>query len=134
MTDNMRKFLEAASQDTEFLEKFSKAESQEAIVALAAEKGFALTEEDLKQEQPVSGDVSDDELDAVAGGQTCACVLGGGGKASGSSKTCACFMGGVGNIELPWVTKDGMHFTSEYLRCVCPGAGGGEDHAISPPD
>ena len=70
MTDNMRKFLEAASQDKEFLEKFSKAESQEAIVALATEKGFALTEEDLKQEQPVSSVVSDDELDAVAGGQT----------------------------------------------------------------
>ena len=63
----MRKFLEAASRDKEFLEEFSKAESQETIVALAAEKGFTLTEEDLKRE-PVSDEICDDELNAVAGG------------------------------------------------------------------
>ena len=47
------------------------------MIALAAENGFTLTQEDLKQE-PASGEISDDELEAVAGGKTtCNCFFGG---------------------------------------------------------
>ena len=90
MTDNMKKFLEAVSQDKEFLEKLTGAETPEAVIALAAEKGFTLTQEDLKQE-PASGKISDDELEAVAGGETCGCFFGGGGE-----RSCGCFFGGSG--------------------------------------
>ena len=95
MTDNTKRFLEAASQDKVFIEKLNKAETPEAVIALAAEKGFTLTEEDLKPE-PASGEVSDDELDAVVGGKTCVCVAGGGGEAGTRDETCACVLGGAG--------------------------------------
>ena len=67
MTDNMKSFLEAASQDKEFIEKLNKVETPEAVIALAAEKGFALTTEDLTVEAP-TGELDDDALDDVAGG------------------------------------------------------------------
>ena len=66
MTENMKKFLEAVSQEKEFTEKLTKAETVEAVIALAKEKGFTLTAEDLK---PQAGELNDDELDAVAGGE-----------------------------------------------------------------
>ena len=90
MTDNMKKFLEAVSQNKECIEKLKKAETPEAVIALAAENGFTLTQEDLKQE-PASGKISDDELEAVAGGKTCSCFFGGGGEWSGG-----CIVSGVG--------------------------------------
>ena len=67
MTDNMKSFLKAVSEDKEFMEKLSKAESTKAVIALAAEKGFALTVEDLTAEAP-TGELDDNELDDVAGG------------------------------------------------------------------
>jgi len=67
MTDNMKSFLETVSEDKEFIEKLSKADSPEAVIALAKEKGFTLTAEDLTQEAP-TGELTDDELDDVAGG------------------------------------------------------------------
>ena len=90
MTDNLKTFLEAVSQDREFTKRLTKAETPEAVIALAAEKGFTLTQEDLKQE-PASGGISDDELEAVAGGKTCGCFFGGGGEWSGG-----CVFSGVG--------------------------------------
>ena len=36
MTDNMKQFLEEASKDREYLEKVNKAETPEAVIALAA--------------------------------------------------------------------------------------------------
>ena len=67
MTDNMKSFLEAVSEDKAFIERLSKAETPEALIALAAEKGFTLTAEDLTREAP-TGELADDELDDVAGG------------------------------------------------------------------
>ena len=51
MTDNLKKFLEAVSQDKELTDQFTKAETPEAVIALAAEKGFALNLEDIKPEE-----------------------------------------------------------------------------------
>ncbi len=67
MTDKMRKFLEAAQKDAALAEKLSRAETPEAVAALAKELGIVLSEADLKLE-PVSGELSDDALDDVAGG------------------------------------------------------------------
>lgn len=38
MTENMKKFLEAVSDDKEFIGKLTKAENAESVIALAAEK------------------------------------------------------------------------------------------------
>ena len=117
MTDNMKKFLEAVSQNKECIEMLKKAETQEAVIALAAENGFTLTQEDLKQE-PASGGISDDELEAVAGGKTCGCAIGGGGASSGDQGGCGCWLGGVGAMN------------DDSIRCVCAVGGGGEGHPI----
>ena len=77
MTDNLKAFLEAVSNDAECIEKLKTA-SPEAIIALAKEKGFTLTADDLKKAAP-SGELSDDELETVAGGRECTCATIGGG-------------------------------------------------------
>ena len=110
MTEKGQKFLEAVSQDRAFIEKLSKAETPEAVIALAAEKGFALTAEDLKPDQP-SGELSENELDAVAGGAVCICPVVGAGSGTG---LCACLAGG-GGVDYK---KD--------TRCVCIAYGHGQ--------
>ena len=122
MTDNMKKFLEEASKDSEFSEKLKKTETPEEIIALAAEKGFALTPEDLKNEPPAVAELSDDELDAVAGGKKCYCAVGGGGEKSSGETTCACVAQGMGYIY--------DEYGEKRLRCVCPLGGYGEDKIL----
>ena len=120
MTDNMKKFLEAVSDDQEFIGKLTKAETLEALIALAAEKGFTLTAEDLKKPETAEGALSDDELDAVAGGDECYCALGGGGLENESTLdgVCACVVYGQGNSL---TLSDG----STSIRCICGGGGYG---------
>ena len=67
MQDKMKAFLEAAAQDPALAEALEKAETPEAVIALAKEKGFEITAEDLASVH-VTGELSDDELDGVAGG------------------------------------------------------------------
>lgn len=56
----------------EMIEKAKTAKTAEELLALAQENGVELSEEEAKtcfaQLQPVSGELSDDELDNVAGG------------------------------------------------------------------
>ena len=116
MSDTMKAFLEAASKNEEMKEKLKAAKDNEALIALASEFGFALTEADLT---PSEGELSEDELNSVAGGDTggCVCVLagGGGGKQSDDDTYgCACVgygQGGDGAID---------DFT-----CWCTGYGNG---------
>ena len=122
MTENMKKFLEEASKDQSFIEKMNKAETPEAVIALAAEKGFALTAEDLKPEAP-TGELSEDELDAVAGGKKCYCAIGGGGKAGGNDKVCACPAVGIGTGIVQNV--DDPKHKYEVDRCTCAVGGYG---------
>lgn len=107
MTENLKKYLEAASSDKAYAEKLSKAKTPEAVIALAAEKGFSLTEEDLKP-QPASGEMSDAELDAVTGGDKCMCMLGGYGAEAGSDYLCVCPLAGGGGAS-----------SLDEARCVC---------------
>ena len=76
MTEKMITFLKEASKDKAFLEKLQNAETAEALIALAAEKGFQLTAEDLDQLKTVGGELSDDELADVAGGANVGSKLG----------------------------------------------------------
>ncbi len=133
MTDNMKKFLENISEDKEFIEKLNKAGSEEAVIRLAAEKGFTLTEEDLKPSVP-TGELSADELDAVAGrvettmetNGACGCVVGGGGKKTpygtqleeSYDTACNCFVAGTGRGFHDYGREGGT-------RCFCFTGGGG---------
>ena len=56
----------------EMLEKARKAESAEALIAMAKENGIDLSEEESKAyfaQLHKTGELADDELDNVAGGQ-----------------------------------------------------------------
>lgn len=114
MNENLKKFLEKVSEDKALAEKVSAEKDPAALFALAKEMGFELTEDDLKK--PVE-EISDDELDAVAGGGdvSCACAMGGGGTKDSNDKTCACVLAGAG------YAKSGRE------RCVCGFAGYGYD-------
>lgn len=115
MTENMKRFVERVSDSGELAEKISSMTKDE-LIALAKELGIVLTEADFAQP---AAELSDDELDDVAGGDVCACVLGGGGIADESNTShtsdavCACVIGGSGK------NKGG------YTRCVCVVSGGG---------
>ena len=114
MTENMQKFLEAVSKNEELTEKVGTM-GQDELIALAKELGIELTAADL--EKPAVQELSDDDLDAVAGGGdvSCACAMGGGGTKDGNDKTCACVLAGAG------YSKNGGE------RCVCGFAGYGYD-------
>ena len=94
------KILEIASQDEGFVERFNAAESPDAIAELLKGKGLDVTAEDLQAlAQPADQDaveLSDDELEAVAGGGNCGCATYGGGKAGGKDKSCTCYIYGQG--------------------------------------
>lgn len=110
MNENMKKFLEQVSQDKDLANQLKEAGKDEAIAA-AKELGIALTDADFEQ----INELSDDELDAVAGGGKCTCVLGGGGTGEdGVSKTCACILGGGGE------------YVGGGCRCICTGGGFGD--------
>ena len=79
------------------------------FIVLAAEYGIALTESDFTNPAP-SAELSDDELDAVAGGHgiVCFCIAAGGG--DGGGQACACVLGGGGT-------------TPDSCVCVIGGSG-----------
>ena len=111
MTENMERFLELVSKNEELAKKLNCADQAE-IIAMAKELGLELVETDFAQ----TAELSNDELESVAGGGVCACVLGGGGAEDKSDKTCACVLGGGGEDRNGWV------------RCVCIMGGNGNDN------
>ena len=111
MTENMKKFLELVSGNDELYRSFSNA-TKEDIVALARELGMELTEADFSQPNV---ELSDDELDVVAGGAKCECPVYGAGNDSGADeKTCVCVLGGGGEYQ------------NGKCRCACVGGGYGK--------
>jgi len=112
MTENMKSFLEKVSKDDVLIEKVGTM-GKEALIAMAKELGIELTAADFEQ----TNELSDDELDAVAGGSdvSCACAMGGGGTKDNNDKTCACVLAGAGYSH------------SGRERCVCGFAGYGYD-------
>lgn len=115
MTENMKKFLEEVSKNEELCKKLNSAD-QETIIAMAGELGMELTEADFAQNNALS----DDELDAVAGGydSSCGCILGGAGRVglnTTNEKLCVCVAGGGGE------------YTDGTCRCACVGLGFGEE-------
>ena len=109
MSENLKKLLELASQNAELAAKIDAADKA-ALIAIAKEQGIVLTEDDFVQH---TIELSDDELDVVAGGGECVCALGGGGTSDDLNKTCACVVVGFG------LSDSGMD------RCSCGIAGYG---------
>ena len=118
MTENMRKLLEKLSEDKALAEKLSKLETAD-LIAAAKELGIELTGADFDHAE----EVSDDELNAVAGGalQNCWCVAGGGGKADpeDGAAPCACVLAGYGDR--------GCSAGDAYCACVAAGNGADTD-------
>lgn len=113
MTENMKKFLEKVSADKALTEKVAKLD-KDAVIALAKEFGFELTEADFAAPE---GELASGELEAVTGGyKRCICVSGGGGKKDNEGDVCACVYGGAGLSKV-----DGE------VRCLCAMAGTGYD-------
>ena len=112
------RILEVASQDEDFGKKLSEAEAPEAVVELLRERGLDVAVEDLQAlAQPADQDaveLSDDELEAVAGGGECGCSVYGGGKAGGKDKSCGCYVYGQGGSK------------GEGVRCGCVYGGWGD--------
>ena len=84
MNENLKAILAAVSEDEELraqaaalmseLNAASDGDRPEVvsrIIALAGDRGFELTEEDLVIEAPAEGEVEDEELAAVAAGGGC---------------------------------------------------------------
>lgn len=122
--ENMKKLLEEMEKNPKLKAKIEELDQNKDSVPkdyiqAAAEYGIELTEEDV-QPKSGQGEISDDELDAVAGGDACVCVLGGGGSAGYYEKTCACVLGGGGEYGNNSQLKG-------YARCYCVAGGVGED-------
>ncbi len=112
MTTNMKAFFEAAKADPDLCAKLAKMGMEE-VIAAAKEKGIELAEEDF--ENP-AGEVGDEELENVAGGDWSFCLVGGSGEGvddkSGEDYSCFCVFYGQGSTE---------------PNCVCPVVGVGLD-------
>ena len=91
----------------------SKTQMQEKMIEILKEYGVSFTAEDFKAPE---GELSDDELNAVAGGGGCGCAaIGGGG---GDDLTCVCIAGGTGYVR-------GCGGFSLEGGCFCAVAGAG---------
>ena len=64
----LKAFLEAVKADAGLQEKLKAAADADAVVTIAKAAGFAISAEVLKKAQAEMTEISDDELEAVAGG------------------------------------------------------------------
>lgn len=113
MSENLKKILELASQDEAFAKELQSAD-KETLIRMAKERGITLTEEDF---QKPDKELSEEELDSVAGGYECYCAVAGYGSYYTylTAKRCACSFGGGGL------------YADNSTRCVCVMGGYGKD-------
>jgi len=117
----MKDILEQIEQNPELKAKIEKLDKTpdstvQDFIKAAAEYGVELTEADFTPTGS-EGELTDDELEAVAGGKSlnpCICFMGGGGESYGNEKTCACVFGGGGE------------YLDNSARCVCVIGGSGD--------
>ena len=67
--EQLKSFLEKVKTDTSLQEKLKGAADADAALAIAKEAGFAITTQDIQSMQS-STDLSDDDLEGVAGGSS----------------------------------------------------------------
>ena len=133
MSENFKKFLELISSNKELETKalacndLEEEKGKLALIELAKENGIELTDADFeKKAAPASGELSDDELDAVAGGANgenggCVCVVigAGGGVDDFNGKIFGCYCGAYGQ---------GGDGNLKDANCRCVFGGGGADN------
>ena len=155
MTANMKKWLELVSENKELQRQLAERskeapEQQKAYtISMAGKNGIILTEEDFTSAE--SEELSDEELDAVAGagskfcsggGHTyllCRCPENGAGYAQNTtgmfSTACFCTAAGNGKFDdVEWHHKGSGGGTCNNPNkdyCMCPFAGGGTDNGLS---
>ena len=66
--EQLNAFLEKVKGDTSLQDKLKAAGSNEAAIEIAKDAGFAITAEDIQSTQSATVELSDEELDGVAGG------------------------------------------------------------------
>ena len=66
--EQLNAFLEKIKSDTSLQEKLNGAADADAVVEIAKEAGFAITAEDIQSTQSETVELSDHELEQVAGG------------------------------------------------------------------
>ena len=66
--EQLKSFLEKVKADTSLQEKLKAAADADAALAIAKEAGFAITAEDIQSMQSATTELSDEELESVAGG------------------------------------------------------------------
>ena len=126
MSENLKKFLALVAGNKELEAKLmasnglgDETKVKQAAIKLAKENGIELTEADFEKKE-ATGELSDDELDAVAGGGGCQCPLAGGGGGvdanDGKVYGCACTSYGQGG--------DGR---AKDFNCFCVILGDGYD-------
>ncbi|QNJ19248.1 nif11-like leader peptide domain protein [Synechococcus sp. A18-25c] len=63
--EQLKAFLEKLKADTSLQEKLKAAADSDAVLAIAKEAGFSISDDDLKKAQ---SEISDEELEIAAGG------------------------------------------------------------------
>ena len=71
--EQLKAFLEAVKADAGLQEKLKAAGDADAVIAIAKAAGFAISADELKKAQ---SEISEEELEGVAGGQNDNCVWG----------------------------------------------------------
>ena len=66
--EQLKAFLEKVKADTSLQEKLKSTASPEAAIEIAKEAGFSITAEDMQSMQSAMVELSDHELEQVAGG------------------------------------------------------------------
>lgn len=92
MKENAKKFLRAVSADEALKEELGKAIDIKAILKTAKVHGYDLAAEDF--ENTDMEEISEDELEAVAGGSFCSC--GNSGNGNSHNLNCYCTKAGSG--------------------------------------
>jgi len=70
--EQLKAFMEAVKADADLQEKLKAADNTDAIVAIAKTAGFVISAEEPKR---VQAEISEDELESVAGGKNCHFIL-----------------------------------------------------------
>jgi len=66
--EQLKAFLEAVKADAGLQEKLKAAKDADAVVAIAKAAGFVISAEELKKSQAEISEISEEELEGVAGG------------------------------------------------------------------
>ena len=66
--EQLKAFLEKVKADTSLQDKLKAAASPEAVMEIAKEAGFSITAEDIQSTQSATAELTDEELEAAAGG------------------------------------------------------------------